>query len=1086
MASARPGTSSSAQAVDNRVFLFRLQILIIDGGLTVLRNYVEQELSAQSNSLSGCLANERTTINVLKGRGIITQVQYDLLFPSSGIVSTSDLDITLIICLMRNLKCFKLNKKFNWKIPPGQSDTSIEADICRLKNYRNEICHISTTTGIQHSDFITKWDEIEQILLRFDKVYPIKDFHQTITDFEFSPLDPKTEQRVTDEIEKWESHDKAVEADIELLKAGHKDTIEDLKTVKTEIEEIKERLPTKQTTSNMQDDRMQENRRKGNLFQRGFEWIRYRPMKKNLQGDLIKFYRNKCSSIPLSPLLEEVETPLAGFYVMPDIVAIGQESPSSDVEEKTPVNSLMDLFSVRSGHQQEIYLSADAGFGKTAFSKYLAITWCQAHHKDKNYKCFKDEELKALSDFEFLFLVLLRDCSDICSIEKMIEQQITEQLPTSVSLERILRKEKCLIILDGLDEWTHPENGCSRRNEKIPHRYVHEKCVILTTSRPWKLGVSNLKTSQVNKKIELVQLSIDSKWQLEKNAISKMTGVPDGDELTSKTRDLNQVIDDRGLQHMQTIPLLLMFITCLWCNRISIENSKCDVYTKIIEFLLSRTAKKHPEIQPSCVSSTCDIPEYFRNHNFCKKFYSLIKSLSELAYQTLLNETRENTLVFDGSVAETYLKADDMRISLFSGIVSESKTKTLIKEISKVSFSHKTVQEFFAAIFISSYSDVQKIVLEKCRNVQDILDMSTICEFMSKMNAERMCEISNYLMFVINEDEKTRSYRTRTGGEHMYNTPLYNIQEMFMSSLREMPESENIQLCLQDFFIDTYTEHSEHLQRLLKQNKPNIKSLYINTVFTSSSLLEIIDLFSLTDLSHIQKLYYHGEREKEAEINRIFVPSLQNVSLLSGNWTNDEENLSENLARLQNLQYLYIHHFTLSHKILETFYNFIPGQKSMKELTLWRLYCKKRSRRLNLGLSQHCKRLNLDLSQHSTLSKLHLKELSGRLQLNISTPSLVNVELSYIKLDESSLLLSRDMKNIECVKLVYIEMPAECLQNFIAVLENLPQPVTVDMVAIKPETEYDRVRENIRRSQIFHVIQDDYWFVFKTRQPSKE
>jgi hypothetical protein len=139
MASAQPGTSSSAQAVDNREFLIRLQILIIDGGLPVLRNYVDQELSSQSVSLSSCLANERSTIKALKGRGIITQVQYDLLYPSSGIVSTSDLDITLIICLMRNLKCFKLNKKFNWNISPAQSDTSIEADICRLKQYRNEV-----------------------------------------------------------------------------------------------------------------------------------------------------------------------------------------------------------------------------------------------------------------------------------------------------------------------------------------------------------------------------------------------------------------------------------------------------------------------------------------------------------------------------------------------------------------------------------------------------------------------------------------------------------------------------------------------------------------------------------------------------------------------------------------------------------------------------------------------------------------------------------------------------------------------------------------------------------------------------------
>ncbi|XP_060567733.1 uncharacterized protein LOC132726433 [Ruditapes philippinarum] len=262
MATAQPGTSSSAQASDNRIFLFRLQMLIIDGGLAVLRNYVDQELVAQSITLSGCLANEKTTIKLLKGRGIITQVQYDLLYPSSGTVSTSDLDITLIICLMRNLKCFKVNKKFNWNISPAQSDTSIDADICRLKQYRNEICHISTTTGIQYNDFITKWKEIEQILLRFDKVYPIRDFKQTITDFEYSPLDPTTEQRVTEEIEKWGKHDKALVDDLELLKAGHtllKEAIEDIKS---------------------KDDKRPEIKMKGNIFERFFERRRYRQMTK--------------------------------------------------------------------------------------------------------------------------------------------------------------------------------------------------------------------------------------------------------------------------------------------------------------------------------------------------------------------------------------------------------------------------------------------------------------------------------------------------------------------------------------------------------------------------------------------------------------------------------------------------------------------------------------------------------------------------------------------------------------------------------------------------------------------------------------
>jgi hypothetical protein len=348
------------------------------------------------------------------------------------------------------------------------------------------------------------------------------------------------------------------------------------------------------------------------------------------------------------------------------------------------------------------------------------------------------------------------------------------------------------------------------------------------------------------------------------------------------------------------------------------------------------------------------------------------------------------------------------------------------------------------------------------------------------MNAGLLCAISNDLMSVINEDEKTRDYRTGIPGNW---GSLPNIQEMFMSCLKEMPESENIQLCLQDFFIDYDTEYSKLLQRLLKQNKTNIKSLYINI----SSLREIIDLFSLTDLSHIQKLYYRGASvKKEAEISRILVPSLQRVTLWHGTWINDEENLSGNLARLQNLQYLYIEDFTLSHKILETFYNFISAQKSMKELTLSWLSCKEHDDR------HDCNRWNLDLSQHSTLSKLHLSWLPGRLQLNITTTSLVNVRLWDINLDdESSLLLSRDMLNIELVELWEIEMSAESLQNFITVLKNLPQSVTVKMYYITPETEYRRVRENIRRSQTFHVIRDkDDWpgrvIEFKTRKPIKE
>jgi hypothetical protein len=125
---------------ENRINLFRLQILIIDGGLLVLRNILDQTIAAQGITLRACLNNEKSTITRLLGRNVITQVQYDLLFPvGAPDPTTADMDITLIICLLANLKCFGLNKKFKWNATPVSTDITIEADICRLRNFRNTV-----------------------------------------------------------------------------------------------------------------------------------------------------------------------------------------------------------------------------------------------------------------------------------------------------------------------------------------------------------------------------------------------------------------------------------------------------------------------------------------------------------------------------------------------------------------------------------------------------------------------------------------------------------------------------------------------------------------------------------------------------------------------------------------------------------------------------------------------------------------------------------------------------------------------------------------------------------------------------------
>ncbi|XP_060564224.1 uncharacterized protein LOC132723517 [Ruditapes philippinarum] len=394
--------------------------------------------------------------------------------------------------------------------------------------------------------------------------------------------------------------------------------------------------------------------------------------KKDLKNELITWYNTNKSTVCLSPLTDAFPTPLAGFYIMPEIDI--QTYLPGGRKETTRVKSLQDLFTWGKKVPQEIYLSAVAGFGKTAFSKYLALTWCQAHQKGENYKHFKEEELKALSSFEFLFMVELRDSAKVCDVDDMIEQQVIQYLPCSSSMPKgllkdILHDEKCLVILDGLDEWTHPDNNCTRLPKSIPHRYAREKCVILTTTRPWKLGMSNL--NQIGETVELVKLNEDNIRKFNCNAMKMLNvNLQDG-ELQNEVCRFEEAISDHDLEDMESTPLLLLYLICLWVEKIPIGNSAVELYTGIIQLLLSRTEKLHGKFHSSCEKSLSYIPDCFRKHQHFCSYYTFLLTIGELAFNTLFSKKKEHTLVFDEHVAEKYLNQEDLKLSCLSGILSE-------------------------------------------------------------------------------------------------------------------------------------------------------------------------------------------------------------------------------------------------------------------------------------------------------------------------------------------------------------------------------------------------------------------------------
>ena len=76
----------------------------------------------------------------------------------SGEPSSKDFDITLMICLLRNLIPFAIIDR----LPPA-TDTSLRADLSRIKFYRNIIVHCDSAL-VADTDFESYWKDVTPVI----------------------------------------------------------------------------------------------------------------------------------------------------------------------------------------------------------------------------------------------------------------------------------------------------------------------------------------------------------------------------------------------------------------------------------------------------------------------------------------------------------------------------------------------------------------------------------------------------------------------------------------------------------------------------------------------------------------------------------------------------------------------------------------------------------------------------------------------------------------------------------------------------------------------------------------------------------
>ena len=141
----------------------KLSRLLIDGGTTVLRKAFDgfhppATLAADLNACYSTLSN-------LLRRRILNRHQWDQLFPPGGAAPDSNtFDITLLFVLLTNI-CGLSPPPSGWHKKPPQSDTSCEANLARVKYFRNVLYGHVSTTGVDTLTFNAMWQEISAPLV---------------------------------------------------------------------------------------------------------------------------------------------------------------------------------------------------------------------------------------------------------------------------------------------------------------------------------------------------------------------------------------------------------------------------------------------------------------------------------------------------------------------------------------------------------------------------------------------------------------------------------------------------------------------------------------------------------------------------------------------------------------------------------------------------------------------------------------------------------------------------------------------------------------------------------------------------------
>ena len=200
------GTTPSAAdealcTTDAKANFQRLTRLLMRGGLALLKEVFDS--IHPPHNLPAVLSNPviKTQLQTLRRNRVLTHPEWNCLYNPSGpgtYGKSTDFDISLLCKLLRAI-CSLTPPATGWDILPYSTDHSLEADLARIKFYRNKIYGHNHSMEMTNADFEKLWMEISEALLRIaSSISSAKrdEWKKSIESFFHEPLTPDAQENV--------------------------------------------------------------------------------------------------------------------------------------------------------------------------------------------------------------------------------------------------------------------------------------------------------------------------------------------------------------------------------------------------------------------------------------------------------------------------------------------------------------------------------------------------------------------------------------------------------------------------------------------------------------------------------------------------------------------------------------------------------------------------------------------------------------------------------------------------------------------------------------------------------------------------